>query len=60
MATIPKQYAATQLMLFDERVAVPDWRDLAEHTEGDAIKLITQLLISIHTNNLRSEENVNE
>ena len=47
-------------MLFDERVAVPDWRDLAEHTEGDAIKLITQLLISIHTNNLRSEENVNE
>jgi hypothetical protein len=60
MATIPKQHPATQFVLFDECVAVPNWRDLAEHTQRDAIRLLTQLLISIYKSSPAAEENVNE
>ena len=53
MANIFKEQPATQLALFEfeERVAVPDWGDLAEHTQTDAIRILIQLLISVQENN---------
>jgi hypothetical protein len=49
MATTSKEHRMTQLVLFGERVAVPDWHDLAETTRVEAVRLLTRLLISIHT-----------
>jgi len=51
MATTLKEYRITQLVLFGERIAVPDWRDLAEPTRVEAIRLLTRLLISIRRYN---------
>lgn len=51
MASTPREHRMTQLVLFGERVAIPDWLDLAEPTRVEAVRLLTRLLISIHRGN---------
>ena len=51
MATIPRQLRMTQLRLFGERLAVPQWRDLAEPTRAEVVRLLAQLLLSVHAGN---------
>lgn len=40
----PRRDRLTQLGLFCERVAAPQWRDLSETMRAEAIKLLAQLL----------------
>ena len=54
MPTTLKEHRMTQLVLFGERVAVPDWRDIAEPTRMEAVSLLTRLLISVSKHNLKS------
>ncbi len=49
METIPRQARAAQLALFDQRVAVPQWCDLAQTTRDELVRLLAQLLLSVHT-----------
>ena len=51
MATTPKQNRTNQLVLFGERPAVPHWRDLAESTRLEAVRILAQLLLSVHAGN---------
>jgi hypothetical protein len=44
MERVPRRDRLTQLGLFCERVAVPQWRDLSEATRAEAVKLLAQLL----------------
>jgi hypothetical protein len=39
------------LVLFSERLAVPQWHDLAESTRIEAARLLAQLLLSVHAGN---------
>jgi hypothetical protein len=52
MAKIPQQTRTTQLILFGESFAVPQWHDLAEATCAEAVRLLAQLLVSVHAGNL--------
>lgn len=52
MATIPRQARTAQLVLFDQRLETPQWRDLGESTRAELIKLLAQLLLSVHSNGL--------
>jgi hypothetical protein len=53
MATIRRQPRLMQLVLFGERLAVPYWADLGEPTRVEVVRLLAQLLFSIHGNSLR-------
>jgi len=48
MTTIPRQTRTPQLALFGQRLAVPQWRDLAESTRAELVRLLAQLLLSVH------------
>lgn len=50
MATIPRQ-RRMQLVLFGERLAVPQWHDLAEGTRAEVIRILAQLLLSLRMGN---------
>jgi len=52
MAKIPTQKRMTQLALFAESPDAPHWRDLAEATRLEAIRLVAQLLLSIRPGKL--------
>jgi hypothetical protein len=54
MPTTLKEDRMTQLVLFGERVAVPDWCDMAEPTRMEAVRLLTRLLISVSKHNLNA------
>jgi hypothetical protein len=47
MTTIPQQPRRAQLILFDECPVLPQWHDLAEPTRLEAVRLLTQLLVSV-------------
>ena len=49
MATIPRQPRTAQLALFGQRLAAPQWHDLAEATRAELVRLLAQLLLSVHT-----------
>jgi hypothetical protein len=51
MATIPQQARTAQLALFGQRLAAPQWRDLAETTRSELVRLLAQLLLSVHGDN---------
>jgi hypothetical protein len=48
MATIPRQARTAQLALFGQRLAAPQWRDLAETTRAELVRLLAQLLLGVH------------
>ena len=50
MELIPAAKWKRQLALFSERVIVPGWNDLAQHTKIEVIDLLAQLLISTRRN----------
>ena len=50
MATIPRQHRM-QLVLFGERLAVPQWHDLAEATRAEVVRILAQLLLSLSASN---------
>jgi hypothetical protein len=52
MPTIPQQARTAQLALFGQCLAEPQWRDLAETTRAELIRLLAQLLLSVHADNL--------
>jgi hypothetical protein len=48
MERVPRRDRLTQLGLFSERVAAPQWRDLSETMRTEAVKLLAQLLREAH------------
>jgi hypothetical protein len=40
-----------QMALFGERLAVPRWSDLTQPTRVEVIRLLAQLLVSVHMRN---------
>lgn len=51
MTTISGERRRIQLALFGERLAVPHWSDLAEPRQVEVVRLLAQLLVSIHSGN---------
>lgn len=49
MTTISEKRRRIQLALFGERLAVPHWSDLAEPRQVEVVKLLAQLLVSVHS-----------
>ncbi len=44
MKRVPREDRLTQLGLFCERAAAPQWRDLSEETRAEVVRHLAQLL----------------
>ena len=51
MTAISRASRMIQMALFGERLAVPRWSDLTQPTRVEVIRLLAQLLVSVHMRN---------
>lgn len=54
MTRIPREGRTIQMILFGERLAVPQWCDLTEPTRAEVVRLLAQLLVSVQADSSES------